>query len=266
MSIKFCTIASGSSGNSAFFSTKTTSILIDAGLTGKAITQAFSQINQNIESLSAILITHEHTDHIKGAGVISRKYNLPIYATIGTWEYMSNNNSIGRIAPHNKIHILPSDTIKIGDIDILPFDIPHDASQPVGFSINTNGHKIVIVTDMGHICQNVAEHLYGATLMLVEANHDIEMLKNGPYPSYLKRRILSPTGHLSNIASANMIAQVFSHKTKHILLGHLSHENNNPLLAYEVVKNILYSKHIEVGVDTSLAVALRHNIGKVITL
>ena len=266
MSLNFCTIASGSSGNSVFVSTPKTSILIDAGLSGKSIESGLAANGINCGFIDALFITHEHTDHIKGAGVLSRRYDLPVYATAGTWEYINRFAAIGKIADKNKMHITPDTPIFMDDMEIMPFDVPHDAGQPVGYTIKSGGRKIAIATDLGHVSDNVAKNIHEADVILIESNHDLEMLENGPYPAHLKRRILSSTGHLSNVSCGRFLADTFSSKTKHIFLGHLSQENNRPILAYETVKNILMSNKIDVDGSVGLYLANRHSPGAMLAL
>jgi phosphoribosyl 1,2-cyclic phosphodiesterase len=272
MSLSFCTIASGSSGNSVFVSTSGAKILIDAGLSGRAIERGLRGNGVNCADIDALFITHEHIDHIKGAGVLSRRYNLPIYATAGTWEYVNHFRAIGSIPDKNKMHITPDVPIFIDNMEIMPFDIPHDANQPVGFTIKSGGRKIAIVTDLGHASENVAKNMRESDMILIESNHDLHMLEDGPYPVHLKRRILSSTGHLSNVDCGRFLANIISPKTKHIILGHLSQENNRPILAYETVKNILLANNIDVdgycpdSDSVGLYLANRHSPSAMLTL
>ena len=266
MPLNFFTIASGSSGNSVYVATENTKILIDAGLSGKTIEQGLGTYGINCRDINAIFITHEHSDHIKGAGILSRRYDLPIYATSGTWSYMSRCSTVGRVAEKNKLTVKENVPVVLYDMEIKPFEIPHDANQPVGYSILSGRHKAVIATDLGHITQVVAENVYGADIMLIESNHDLDMLKNGRYPAVLKRRILGDRGHLSNVSCGLFIKDIFSEKTKHILLGHLSQENNLPTIAYETVKDILLAGKIDIGGAVELYLAERHRPGVMISL
>ena len=266
MSLSFCTIASGSSGNSVFVSTPKVKILIDAGLSGKAIESGLFSNGINCADIGAIFITHEHIDHIKGAGVLSRRYDLPIYATAGTWEYINHHKAIGKLSDKNKMYITPDVPVIIDDMEIMPFDVPHDANQPVGYTVKSGIRKIAIATDLGHASDNVAKNISEADIILIESNHDLTMLEDGPYPAHLKRRILSNTGHLSNVACGCFLADIFSSKTKHIILGHLSQENNRPILAYETVKDILLANKIDVGGSVGLYLANRHTPGAMLTL
>ena len=258
MPINFCTIASGSSGNSAFMSTDKTKILIDAGMSGRAIECALATHGIDCSELDAIFITHEHSDHISGAGVLSRRYDLPIYSTKGTWQSAEKFGSLGKIAEKNRMLVKPDVPVMLNDMEIKPFSVPHDASDPVGYTILADDRKFAIATDLGHITEKAAENFFGADVIMLESNHDLDMLRYGPYPAHLKRRILSNTGHLSNVACGKFLAEIFSPATKHIFLAHLSQDNNRPVLAHETVKNILAAKKIDVGGAVGLYLADRH--------
>lgn len=264
MGVKFCAIASGSSGNSIFVATQYTNVLIDAGLSGKRITEALTSFNIAGNTIDALFITHEHTDHIKGAGVLSRKFDIPIYATWGTWEAMENQ--IGKIAEKNKRFVYEEEYCVINDICMCPFALPHDAAEPVGYSIETENHKMTIATDLGHVTENIKQKLYGSEIVLLEANHDEKMVKNGCYPEYLKKRILGEKGHISNHTAGNLLCDIMSEKLKYVFLGHLSQENNRPDLAYQTVQNILQKNHIESGKHFQLDMASRQNISRMIEL
>jgi phosphoribosyl 1,2-cyclic phosphodiesterase len=276
MSITFCTIASGSSGNSAFVSAGRIKILIDAGLNGKVMSAAFASMGVNPAELSAIFITHEHSDHTKGAGVLSRRYNLPVYLTKGTAAYVEKYNTLGRIAPHNQFLVYPNvpivleDGISSNSAEIMPFEVSHDANEPVGYAITANNSegsfKITFATDLGRVTPQIAAHTADSDIIVIESNHDINMLNNGRYPLHLKQRILSDFGHLSNTCCGAFLADTITPKTKHIILAHLSQENNRPALAYETVKNILLSKGINAGGPVNLYVADRHRPSPLITI
>jgi len=260
--IKFCSLFSGSSGNSIFLGTDNAKLLIDAGLSAKRVIEALVSIGENPRELSAILVTHEHSDHIKGAGVISRKFNVPIYANESTWEIMECQ--IGPISLNNKNFFNTGSEFEINDVCIRAFPIPHDASEPVGFSFYAENRKITLATDIGHVNRQLLNYFEMSDLLLLESNHDVEMLRVGPYPWWLKKRIMGDTGHLSNEMAGKTIAYMAEKGTKRFLLGHLSKENNFPELAYQTVYNALYEKKIEVGVDVMLDVVLRDKIGRVI--
>jgi len=250
----FCSLYSGSSGNSIFVSTGKSKVLIDAGMPGKSIEKALNEIGESCENLDGIFVTHEHSDHTKGVGIISRKYNIPIFANPPTWEAMAS--SLGNIKDEN-IKIIHSAGVSINDMDVLSYDIPHDAVAPCGYSLFNNNKKICIATDLGHFSDTVKNQLKDADVILLESNHDIEMLKFGPYPYSLKKRILSDVGHLSNEACGRAIVELTSQKPKTIILGHLSKTNNFPELAYKTVVNILEENNIELNKDVTLSMAKR---------
>jgi len=266
MPINFCTIASGSSGNSAFLSTDKTKILIDAGLSGKAIEQALAAHNIHCADIDAIFITHEHSDHIQGAGVLSRRYDIPIYLTKGTWRYVEQYKNLGKIKDKNCLTATPNIPIIMEDISITPFSVPHDANDPVGYTIHSGDCKIAVATDLGHVPDAAAHNFADADIILIESNHDLAMLKNGPYPAHLKRRILSDTGHLSNVACGRFLAEIFTAKTKHIFLAHLSRDNNHPMVAHQTVKDILAASKIDVGGEVDLHLADRHRPSAMATI
>lgn len=262
--IKFCSLYSGSSGNSLFISDGTTKILIDAGLSAKKIIQALHSIGENPEDISAILISHEHVDHTRGVGIVSRKFNVPIFANEKTWASMERE--IGPVLADNKACFITGIEFRIGEILVKAFPIPHDASDPVGFNFFLQDKKITTATDIGHINKEVLSYLESSDLLLLESNHDVEMLKIGPYPYPLKRRILSEIGHLSNEMAGKVIAYMAEKGTKIFFLGHLSKENNFPELAYQTVYNALYEKKITIGTDITLEVALRDRASSVIEI
>ncbi|WP_139906086.1 MBL fold metallo-hydrolase [Clostridium thermarum] len=249
----FSSLYSGSSGNSIFISSDNAKVLIDAGMPGKSIEGALREIGERPEEIDAIFVTHEHSDHIKGVGILSRKYNIPIYTNELTWKGMAK--AIGNIKEHN-IKIMDT-AVSIKDIDVERFDIPHDAAGPSGYSLLSGGKKVCIATDLGYFSEDVKRNIMDADILLLESNHDVEMLKFGPYPYELKRRILSDIGHLSNEACGYAITEIVTDKQKRIVLGHLSNTNNYPELAYATVTNILNDNKINVGKDIILTMADR---------
>jgi phosphoribosyl 1,2-cyclic phosphodiesterase len=262
--IKFCSLYSGSSGNSLFISSGDTRLLVEAGLSGKKIIEALCSIGEKASEIDAILVSHEHSDHIRGAGILSRKFNLPIYASQGTWKAMEK--MIGPVLERNKMIFSSYKPFQIGDITVTPFPIPHDANEPVGYSFCASGKKVTVATDIGHISMDLLNNFANSDLLLLESNHDVEMLKIGPYPWPLKKRIASEQGHLSNEAAGEVVAYLAQKGTKRFLLGHLSKENNFPELAYQTVCNALYEKCLEAGTDVAVDVALRDHVGRVIEL
>ncbi|MCL2236061.1 MAG: MBL fold metallo-hydrolase [Defluviitaleaceae bacterium] len=266
MSIKFCTIASGSSGNCTYVSSGDVGILVDVGLTGRVVEEGLAVQGIDPRSLTAIFVTHDHGDHIKGVGVLSRRYNLPIYATSGTWAYAERYKVLGRLNPANKMLVRNGVAVHLEGVEVMPFTLPHDASEPVGYAITAGEHKVVIATDLGHVNPHVANHAAGADILLIEANYDKHMLEAGPYPAHLKQRISGAMGHLSNVECGGFLADIVCERTKHIFLGHLSQENNRPMVAHETVKNILLSRKIDVGGAVKLYVADRHRPSPMLVL
>ena len=256
--MKFCSLYSGSSGNSIFISTDNTRILIDSGLPGKKIDEALKSIVENSKDVDGIFVTHEHSDHIKGIGVLSRKYDIPIYANADTWSAMEG--IIGKIKEYN-IKIMDRRTsTSINDLDIISFNIPHDAIAPVGYTMHSKGKKISVTTDFGIYTEEIKDNIKDSEVILLESNHDVNMLKFGPYPYTLKRRILSEVGHLSNEDCGKAIVDLINYKpNKKIILGHLSGTNNHPELALETVNNILRENNIVQKKDIDLTMANRHS-------
>lgn len=262
--IKVCSLFSGSSGNCVFISSGETSILVDAGVSGKRVEEALDQIGESIKSISAIVITHEHNDHISGAGILARRHKIPIYANQRTWDAM--RPFLGKIQPD---YIRVTEVCRrfcIGDIDILPFPIPHDAACPVGYNFFIDDKKVTIATDIGHVTDELMGWLEKSYIILLESNHDIEMLKTGRYPWPLKQRIMGDLGHLCNENTGKVVAHLVENGTKFVLLGHLSKENNYPELAYQTVCNALAERKIYPDKDVFLDVAYRDRASKMICI
>lgn len=254
--MNLCSIASGSSGNCTFVSSNKTKLLIDAGLSGKKIENGLNSIDVNPDEIQGILVTHEHTDHITGIGVLSRRYNIPVYGTTETICAILKKN-IGRIS-EDLIHcVIPDESFYIDDILIEPFSTSHDASNPVCYTFSANGHKIGMATDLGKYDDYIISKLAGSEILLLEANHDVNMLMVGGYPYYLKQRILGDRGHLSNENSAKLIGNLIHDKLKYITLAHLSEENNYEELAYETVRQELGKYYEDKKSQSILSVAKR---------
>jgi len=257
--LKFCSLYSGSSGNCQYIKTENTTILVDAGLSGKKIQQEIVNIGEDPKNIDAIFVTHEHIDHIQGAGIMSRRLDVPVYANEKTWEAMFP--LIGEIKSHN-IKIL-EECQEVGDLTIMPFDISHDAAHPVGYNIFYNSKKISLVTDTGCINEVIVNRLMDSDLMLVESNHDEDMVLIGPYPWPLKRRVLGEFGHMSNDTAGNLISRVVKRGKEIVLLGHLSKENNFPQLAYKTVENILKENGIDVNPGIFLDMTYRDKSSRI---
>jgi len=239
-----CILASGSRGNATFVSSGSTSILIDAGLSGIEIERRLKSKGLSPKDLDAILVSHEHTDHIQGVGVLSRRFNLPVY--INSKTQGAAFPQIGKV--HDVKNFACGSTFLINDLAIHPFSISHDAEDPVGFTLNQNGTTIGIATDLGIVTAMVKEHLKRCDLLILEANHDEDMLINGPYPWSVKQRVKSRTGHLSNAASKQLLNEIQHDRLKHVILAHLSETNNTPQKAVDEVGKALNPNNVQLDV------------------
>lgn len=254
--LKLYSIISGSSGNCSLLTDGKTNILIDCGTSGKRATEALESLSIPASRINAIVVSHEHIDHTKGVGILSRKFNIPIYATNGTHA----KSDFGKIDDSLIFEISPDVTYDIAGLGITPFSIPHDAADPCGFII-TDGHtKFATATDMGVMTSAILSRISGCESILLESNHDIDMLRFGEYPYALKQRILSDVGHLSNKAAAATAVELVKRGTKHLMLGHLSDKNNLPDIAQMETYNMLTDNGIKVGTDVTLQVAERYKI------
>jgi len=246
--IEVSILASGSSGNSIYISDGEHSFLIDAGLSGKKIINRLKKIDVDCKKINGIFVTHEHKDHTKGVGILSRRLDVPIYANQKTWA--ACKASMGKVKAKN-IKIFQDD-FNFGDFNIQPIAISHDACAPVAYVVYRKNKKLVFATDMGYIKKELKQELVDADLLLLEANHDIDMLMSGNYPNFLKKRIRGNKGHLSNDAAAQILPNLINGNCPQILLGHLSKENNNPKVAYITVKNMLNEKGLIIDKDLKL--------------
>lgn len=261
----FCTLFSGSGGNAVYLGTEHGALLIDCGMSGRQVLDAMQAAGLDPAALQALLITHEHSDHIKGAGVLSRKLDLPIFATDGTWAGMEG--ALGEIPAHHRVSITAGESFFLNDMEIAPFSIPHDANDPVGYRFFLRGAGVAVATDLGYFSPEVQNAVLGADVVLLESNHDPELLKQNPhYPARLKTRILGKKGHLSNESGAAAAALLAQAGTKHLLLGHLSRENNTPDLAYRTTHAALTAAGAQVGRDVTLHVAARSQASYLYTL
>lgn len=234
--MRLTSIASGSSGNCIYVGSKEANILVDAGISGKKIENGLKQLEVDPKNLDGILVTHEHIDHIAGLGVMARRYHLPLYMTEKTADAVLHTKSVGKIEKDLFQTICPNRPFRIKDMNIDATSIWHDAADPVCYTMESEGVKASVATDMGNYHEGIVEKLKGSDILFVEANHDINMLQVGPYPYYLKQRILGNRGHLSNERSGQLLCDVVSNNTREVFLGHLSKDNNYSELAYETVK------------------------------
>ncbi len=250
MEFYFSPLFSSSSGNALYVSAGGVRILVDAGGTAAQMEAALRRLEVDASTLDGILITHEHSDHIKSAGTLSRKYDIPIYANPATWRAM--DGKVGQITEKNRK--LFNQSFYIKEMLVEPFSIPHDAADPVCYALSHGGVKLASVTDLGHATKRLLSKLAGANVVLLEANHDEHMLKNGSYPQYLKQRILGTRGHLSNLMAAKAAYELVTLGVKGIMLAHLSEQNNTPEAAYAEVSAHLKDNGIEVGRHVALNV------------
>ncbi len=255
--MNLCSIASGSSGNCTFVGSEHTKLLVDAGVSGKKIEYGLSSIDVSPDEIQGILITHEHADHICGLGVLTRRYHIPIYGTAETINSILKMKNVGRISEELLNYVVPDTSFQINDIKVEPFSTSHDASNPVCYTFQADGHKVGMATDLGKYDDYIISKLTGSEILLLEANHDVNMLMVGGYPYYLKQRILGDRGHLSNENSAKLICKLFHDKLKYITLAHLSKENNYEELAYETVRVELNQYMEDRNTEQLLSVAKR---------
>ncbi|HEX7057542.1 MAG TPA: MBL fold metallo-hydrolase [Bacilli bacterium] len=237
MPLRFSILASGSTGNSMVVETEDAKILVDAGLSMKKIEHLLAERDTKAEELQGIFVTHEHSDHIKGLGAIARKYHLPVYANEKTWNELERD--IGEIPGGQKIVIGTGETVAIGKLKVESYAISHDAADPVGYCFYADDYKLSLATDLGYMSQKVKEKLYDSDVLILEANHDVEMLRVGKYPWNVKRRILGDTGHLSNNAAGEGLSDIVSEKLKRVYLAHRSRDHNMLDLARMTVADML---------------------------
>lgn len=231
--LKFFSLYSGSTGNSLLLQSEHSNLLIDSGVSAKKVVDGLTKIGVSVDDINAILVTHEHTDHVQSLGTISRKYNIPVYANTKTWDAMKTQKD--KINDSNIKFFQTNENFEIEDLKIHSFSIPHDAADPCGFNFVSGKEKISVATDIGHMTTNVMDCLENSQFLMLESNYEPEVLKCSRYPYLLKTRIAGPNGHLSNQLAGKTIANLIDSGLKEVMLGHLSKENNFPELAYKSV-------------------------------
>jgi len=234
--MELCSIVSGSSGNCILIGSNDHHILVDAGVSGKRIEEGLNSLDMTTQDIDGILITHEHSDHIAGLGVLARRYGIPIYTTAGTREAILGISQVGKIDRELFHEIAPDNPFEIGDLLIDPIRISHDAADPVAYKVSNGGKSVGVITDLGYYDDYIVNKIKGMDAILLESNHDVRMLQVGPYPYNLKQRILGNRGHLSNETAGKLLNQILHDHFNTVLLGHLSAENNMPEIAYETVR------------------------------
>lgn len=261
--MKFCSIASGSSGNCIYVGSNNTNLLIDAGVSAKRIENGLNETEIRPDEVQGILITHEHSDHISGLGIFARRYHIPIYATYETLGAIRSMKGCSGIPEELYNSIYPNENFYINDLFVEPFSTSHDACNPVCYTIRAEEQKIGIATDLGKYDDYILSKLDSSDLLYIEANHDVNMLMVGKYPYFLKQRILGDKGHLSNDTSADMISRLIHPNLKNIILAHLSKENNYEELAYETVCCELINRGSCFPVD-NISVAHRDRLSELV--
>ena len=262
--LKFCSLYSGSSGNCLFVSSNNTKLLVDCGTSCKKIVDGLQSINCSIDDIDAILITHEHSDHIQGLNAITKKFNIPIFANAETWDAILKQKE--NVFQNNINYFKNDEDFTLNDLTVHPFSTPHDAANPCGFNIHNGKKKISIATDLGHVTDNLLSNLEKSSFILLESNYEPEMLSASKYPFKLKERIKGPHGHISNENAGDVISKLMAKKDlKHVMLGHLSKENNFPELAYRTVAEELMHNNLDLN-TISISIASRNTPGKIINI
>ncbi|GHH98093.1 MBL fold metallo-hydrolase [Neobacillus kokaensis] len=250
MSLRYSILASGSTGNALYVESDEHSFLVDAGFSGKQMEALFQQIDRDPSKLSGIFVTHEHSDHIKGVGILARKYHLPVYANEKTWQAM--DNLVGVIPTEQKF-VFGMETVKsFGSVDIESFGVSHDAAEPMFYTFHHSDKKLVLITDTGYVSDRMKGIISNADVYVFESNHDVQMLRMGRYPWNIKRRILSDLGHVSNEDAALAMSEVIGDRTKRVYLAHLSQDNNMKDLARMSVSQTLEGCGVIVGEQIGL--------------
>lgn len=265
--MELCSIASGSSGNCVMVGADDSRLIIDAGISGKRIEQGLNSLGHKTSEMKGVLVTHEHIDHISGLGVIARRYGLPIYATEGTKQAILHTKSVGAI-DESLFHVIaPNERFLVGELEVEPVKISHDAAEPVAYIIRKEGKSAGVITDLGTYDGYLLEKLRGIDLLLLEANHDVNMLQTGSYPYFLKQRIMGDRGHLSNERSGQLLGRVLHDHFHAVVLGHLSQENNYEQLAYETVRlEITMGDCPYTGNDFPVYIANRDRVSQMIAV
>lgn len=253
--LKFFSLGSGSSGNCYFLTTGQHSILIDAGLSMRSLKRTLSSYGFNLDQIEAVCITHDHADHIKAVGNLANDHDIPIYATQAVHLGINRNYCVtSKVTSAHARYINKEESFTIGDFTITPFEVSHDSSDCVGYQVEAEGITFVLITDAGCVTPTLEERVHNANYLVLESNHDEDMLAMGPYPAYLKGRIRSGRGHLSNKTAAELLSQHATENLRHVWLCHLSEENNHPELARKTISSTLRSYGIVDGVDFHVTV------------
>jgi phosphoribosyl 1,2-cyclic phosphodiesterase len=264
MKLNFCSLSSGSSGNCYYVGNEFYGILIDVGISATSIRKFLREMNISMQTIMGVMLTHNHSDHIKGLEVLTRKNRLPAFTTQKVWDSILSprmkisRDCIREIPLQQKFHL--------AGFDIEAFPVFHDAPETIGYQISSGEKKITVVTDLGHICQTSAPYIKEANLLVIESNYDEQMLLNGRYPYYLKKRIQSDNGHLGNIQTSTFLAEIVNDNLNHICLAHLSKNNNTPEKALETLKRTFSEKGINVNGQLHISILKRNTPSEMISL
>ena len=264
--MRLVSIASGSSGNSTYIGSEETHLLVDAGISCRRMEKGLETLGIRADELGALVLTHEHNDHIRGISVFLKHHRIPVYATEGTLRAMRRAGVFDQVPDAEELlHAVKTEsTFRVGDIDILPFPIDHDAAEPAAYRFRCGEKACAVATDLGHYTEETVRYLKGLDALLLESNHDVRMLEAGPYPYSLKRRILGSLGHLSNEDAGHLLSRLLDGRLRHVALAHLSRENNLPELARETVRcEIAESSARLIAADVPIAVAPRDEMSDI---
>lgn len=265
--LRFLSFGSGSSGNCYLLYTETDSLLIDCGVGVRLLNKHFHNYGLQLSMIHNVLITHDHADHVKSVGSLSGARQVPVYATQKVHQGIGHNWCVRRKIEQPLVRFVEKDvTVQVGEFAVTPFEVPHDSSDCVGYLIGHNDVSFVLVTDCGHITDGIRSYISKANYLVIEANHEPEKLKSGPYPKYLKQRISGPMGHLSNEECAKALAENATPGLRHVWLCHLSDENNHPELARKTIESILRDSGIVAGKDFGLEVLKRKTPSEIFEL
>ncbi|EFM11012.1 beta-lactamase domain protein [Paenibacillus curdlanolyticus YK9] len=242
MGFRFTVLSSGSTGNATIVTNDEHTVLVDAGLSAKRIDQLLAERGVSGHDIDALFVTHEHSDHIKGLGAVARKFNIPVFANEATWGAMEKH--VGTIAPEKRNIMQTGETFEFGSMKVQSYPISHDAVEPVGYCFTEDGYKLSLATDLGYVSDKVRQHIIDSDVLVLESNHDTEMLRMGRYPWNIKRRILSDVGHLSNVAAGEALCELMTDRTKRVYLAHLSLDHNVMELAKLTINGILENNGI----------------------
>ena len=265
--LRFISFGSGSSGNCYYLYTETDSLMIDVGVGLRSLKKHFHNYGLRLEDIHHVLVTHDHADHVKSVGSLSNDYHLPVYTTRKVHQGIERNYCVRKkISPDLARVIEKGEPFELGEFRVTPFGVPHDSTDNVGYQVECEGVCFCLITDVGHITEEMHDFIGRANYLVIEANHSVEMLQQGNYPQYLKERILGPNGHLSNGACAEALASYATDKLRHVWLCHLSEENNHPELARKTIEQILRGYGIVAGKDFILEVLKRKTPSEIFKL